>query len=319
MELIMNTDLENYLPKQIDFNYDQLKSELSERLEHYNNLAVTEDGIKDAKKDKASLNKLKTALDDRRKEVKKECLAPYEDFEAKVKELISMVDEPVKAIDKQIKAFDDAKKIEKQVQIKAFYSKNIGELVSLLPFEKIENPRWMNATYKMTDIEKEISDSIFKVKNDIGIIKAMKLGCEQQMFDKYLQTLDMSAAMAEKTRWEDQQKKLKEYEEAQKKAKAEAEHEATEEAKAKTIVIDGTPGHDLCDAKPGDNVVFSDNAETAENNYIPEPEQCAPIKPAEKTVSVTFENTTADFRHEMGTLCRKHNIKYRWARKEDCR
>ena len=319
MKLIMNTDLEKSLPKQIDFNYDQLKSKLSEQLEHYKNLVVTEDGIKGAKEDKSKLNKLKTALDNQRKAVKKECLAPYEDFEIKVKELISMIDGPVKAIDEQIKVFDESKKAEKKEQIKAFYLENIGDLASLFPFEKIENPRWINATYKMSDIEKEISDSIFKFKNDIGIIKAMKTGCEQQMLDKYLQTLDMSAAMAEKTRWEDQQKKLKEYEEAQKKAKAEAEHEATEEAKAKTIVIDGTPGHDLCDAKPGDNVVFSDNAETAENNYIPEPEQCAPIKPAEKTVSVTFENTTADFRHEMGTLCRKHNIKYRWARKEDCR
>lgn len=294
----MNTDLENYLPKQIDFNYDQLKSELSERLEHYNNLAVTEDGIKDAKKDKASLNKLKTALDDRRKEVKKECLAPYEDFEAKVKELISMVDEPVKAIDKQIKAFDDAKKIEKQVQIKAFYSKNIGELVSLLPFEKIENPRWMNATYKMSDIEEEITNSIFKVKNNIGIIKAMKTGCEQQMLDKYLQTLDMSTAMAEKTRWEAQQERLKKYEESQKNThQKENQHEQLSMNSAFKVPVEPQ----------------------SERFHVQEPEEIPEVRESDRTISVTFKDTTEAFRHEMGTLCRKHNIKYRWARKEDCR
>ena len=35
------------------------------------------------------------------------CLAPFEDFERKTKELIAMIDRPVLEIDAQIKKFDE--------------------------------------------------------------------------------------------------------------------------------------------------------------------------------------------------------------------
>ncbi|MGX8701546.1 DUF1351 domain-containing protein [Caproiciproducens sp.] len=305
MELIMTTDLAKELPKQIDFNHEQLKTELSEKLKYYNALVVTEDSIKSAKDDRAKLNKLKTALDDKRKEVKKDCLTPFEDFEKKVKELIGMIDEPITAIDTQLKVFDEQKKAEKEGQIKAFYLANIHELETLLPLEKIYNPKWLNSGYKMADIADEITKTIFKVKNDINIIKAFGVECEQQMLDTFLRTLDMSAAMAEKTRWEEQQKRLKEYEESQRKAAAE---KAAEESK-----------------QPAPQVIettFSEPTQAAQpqQSYIPEPDECPqPIVPDEprKTISVTFHDTTADFRHEMGALCTKYGIKYGWAKRED--
>nr|DAK78388.1 MAG TPA: Protein of unknown function (DUF1351) [Caudoviricetes sp.] len=305
MELIMSTDLAKALPKSIDFNHEQLKTELSQKLDYYNNLVVTEDSIKSAKADKATLNKLRTALDDKRKEVKKDCLTPYEDFEKKVKELIGMIDEPITAIDSQIKVFDDAKKHEKEGQIKAFYLANIHELETLLPLEKIWSPKWLNTTYKMADITGEITGTIFKVKNDINIIKAFGVECEQQMLDTFLRTLDMSAAMAEKTRWEEQQKRLKEYEESQRKAAAE---KAAEESKQPAPqVIETTFSEPTPQPEPS-------------QSYIPEPDECPqPIVPDEprKTISVTFHDTTAGFRHEMGALCTKYGIKYGWAKRED--
>ena len=160
MELAVKTDLERELPKRIDFNYEQLKGQLAEKLTRYQGLVVTEDGIKEAKADKTALNKLRTALDEKRKEVKKDCMRPYEDFEAKVKELISMVDQPMLAIDKQIKTFDERKKEEKRAEIVGLFQEKIGSLAALLPFEKFFNSRWLNVTYKMSDIQKELSDSI---------------------------------------------------------------------------------------------------------------------------------------------------------------
>lgn len=293
MELIMTTDLEKSLPQKIDFNYEAIKTELSEKLERYNSLVVTEDSVSAAKKDKAALNKLKTALEDRRKEVKKDCLRPYEEFEQKIKELVGMIDAPVLAIDGQIKAFDEIKKAEKRADIQGFYTENIGDLASLLPFEKIFDPRWLNATYKIEDAQKEIADRISKTRNDIGIIKAMKLSSEQQVLDVYLRALDMSAALAEKTRLEDQQKRMEEYEAARQKAAQEAPHEP------KTVVIDGTPGHDLCDCKPGDHVIFGGSPVTA---GISQEEL--------KTIKVVFYDTTEAFRHDMRALTEKYGIRY---------
>ena len=77
MEFVMGSSLES-LPKTIDFNFEELKTQLAESLELYAGLVVTEDGIKAAKEDRARLNKLREALETKRKEVKRECMAPYD-------------------------------------------------------------------------------------------------------------------------------------------------------------------------------------------------------------------------------------------------
>lgn len=150
------------------------------------------------KKDRAALNKLLKALDDKRIEVKRELLKPFSDFEAQVKEIQAMIAKPVGVIDAQIKAFDDAKKQEKESAIKEFYAANIGNLGGLLPIEKLWNPRWLNVTYRMEDIEKEIADSVFKVGNDLKIIRVTCGDYAEQVTDKYLQSLDMSGGAVRK-------------------------------------------------------------------------------------------------------------------------
>ena len=67
-----------------------------------------EEGIKESKADKAKLNYLKAALEDKRKEVKKQCLQPYENFEKNIKELVALIDAPIRAIDSQLKEIENA-------------------------------------------------------------------------------------------------------------------------------------------------------------------------------------------------------------------
>lgn len=295
MEFVMNTDLEKSLPQKIDFNYEALKSELADKLKYYNGLVVTEDSIRDAKGDKAALNKLKTALDDRRKDIKREYLRPFEEFEGKVKELVGMIDAPVQAIDGQIKAFDEQKKAEKKTEIETFYTENAGDVAAILPLEKVWDNRWLNTTYKITDIQQEITGRISKVRNDIGIIKGMRLDCEAQVMDTYLRTLDMSAALAEKTRLEDQKRRMEEYEAAQKKAAQEVTQEP------QTVIVDGTPGHDLCDCRPGDHVAFGIDFSASKDTTA-----YAELK----TIKVVFYNTTEAFRHDMRALTEKYGVTY---------
>lgn len=106
MEFVMGNSLET-LPKTIDFNFEELKGQLAESLALYTGLVVTEDGIKGAKEDRAKLNKLREALENKRKEVKRECMTPYTDFEAKVKELVGLIDQPIAAIDAQLKEYEE--------------------------------------------------------------------------------------------------------------------------------------------------------------------------------------------------------------------
>lgn len=206
MEVRLTPSIEQVIPPQISFNFEEIKEELAGKLQVYRNMVVTEDGIKEAKADRANLNKFKTALSDSRKSVKRQWNQPLSDFEDKMKELEQMVDAPIGAIDRQIKAFDEIKKQEKRQTIEEFFAENIGDLKEILHLEKIWNERWLNVTYSMKEIEKEILEKIRKAHSDVRIIMAMQLPCCDQMISTYLDTLDMSAAMEEKHCYEEAQK-----------------------------------------------------------------------------------------------------------------
>ena len=98
----------------IDFNYEEMKQELSEKMEQYNDIVVTADTKTVAKKDVAELRKLKKELNDRRIKVKKEYDKPYDEFKSKVDELTGLIDEPIELIDKQVKEFEEKEKEEKK-------------------------------------------------------------------------------------------------------------------------------------------------------------------------------------------------------------
>lgn len=270
MEFKQITDLA-VLPPEIEFNFEELKKELTDGLQKYQGLVVTEDGIKDAKADRAKLNALYKAIDDKRKEIKKECMKPYDAFEKKAKVLLDMISGTAGAIDTQIKEFDNAKREEKRKEIETFFCENVGDLKDLLPFNRIYNDRWMNATYKMDDIKSEISGAIKAVSNDLKVITDLKTEFELQIKDVYLRTLKLTEALAEKTRLEQRKKQMEEYELSEDRRKRIIEH------------------------------IEEDRQEEAQEIAPPE---------EPKTIKVIFYDTTQAFRDEMKTITIKHGIKY---------
>lgn len=206
MEVRVTPAIEQIIPPQISFNFEEIRAELAQKLKVYQNMVVTESGVKEAKADRANLNKFKAALADSRKSVKSQWNQPLSDFEDKMKELEQMVDAPIRTIDRQVKAFEEIKKQEKRQNIESFFEDNVGDLEEFLPIEKIWNERWLNVTYSMEEIKREILERMRKTHNDIQIILAMQLPCCDQMLSTYLETLDMSKAMEEKHRYEQAQK-----------------------------------------------------------------------------------------------------------------
>ena len=202
--------------KPIDFNYLELKENLKEKLEIYKKAVYTEETIKEAKEDRAKLNKLSKAINDKKIEIKKEVLKPFEDFESKTKELVSMIEETTKGIDTQIKTFEQKQKDEKLQNTVTYFEKNAEELKDMLNFDKIYNPKWLNVTYKMSDIEADIKHVIIKSRQDLNVIKNLNTEFENQLIDFYFKTLNLSETMGEKTRLEEQKKKIETLQNSQK-------------------------------------------------------------------------------------------------------
>lgn len=196
MELRMSPEnIQAALPV-IGFNYEELKAELAERLQHYNGLVVTEDTIKDAKTDRANLNKLRTAIDTRRKEVKKAYMVPYNNFEAQCKELTALIDEPIKVIDDQLNGFDERRKQEKLAQVKDEYDSLIPEAQKdIIPFDRIFDKRWLNSTMSILKVQDALRDWSKRVGADLIAMDAVDQEYRAAVRQKYIETLDIQKAI----------------------------------------------------------------------------------------------------------------------------
>lgn len=273
MEFILKTDL-NLLPKSIDFNFEDLKNQITERVAYYNVLVVTEDAIKDAKSDRASLNALKTAIEDRRKQIKKQYLGPYEALEKQCKELISLIDSPIKSIDSQLQVFEEKLIEEKRVLIENYYKSEVKELEILVPLEKILPIKWKNKGESTESVCNAIGDTLDRIRNELETIENLNSEYKSQMIDVYLRDYSLNKAIAE-------QKRLEEQKQAIAKAKA-------EQARVKIE----TPAPEIKKIEPV---------------ATPEPIRSEPQKLYKVTFSVVGE---ADSIKKLGEYMKSNNLKY---------
>lgn len=207
-------------PKIIEFNFDELKEEITSKAALYKNMVYTEESIKEAKADKAQLNKFITALENERKTVKKQCLKPYEDFEKKIKELVAIVDEPVQLIDSQVKTYEEKKKDKKLAKIQEYWENT--EHPDWLKCNAIFDQKWLNATFSMKKVQEAIDGQLAQIETDLKTLEALP-EFSFEAVETYKQTLDINRAISEGQRLADIQKRKLEAEAEEARLKAEAE------------------------------------------------------------------------------------------------
>lgn len=231
---------EDYL-QEIKWNYEDIKTEVLEKLKNYQNLVYTDDQIPEAKADKARLNKLKEALDNKRKEIKKQCLMPYEKFEKQVKDILAIIDEPVALIDKQIKEYDEQKKATKRIEIEKIFASI--EKPDFLKLESIFNEKWLNATFSLKKVTEEITSAINKTKEDLQTLEGLtEYSFEAiEMYKTNLninQALNQARYLAELAKRKAEEKEKKERERLAIEQARKQEEEEREKAKQADLEID---------------------------------------------------------------------------------
>lgn len=231
MEFRLINPTEDGFLKEIRWNKEELDAAVRKKTADYENVVYTEDNIKQAKTDRAELNKLSSAIDERRKEVKKIINAPYAVFESEVKEILELIQEPIAAIDRQVKVFEDRQKEEKKKSIRAAYDEVIGDLSAVLPFEKVFDSRYLNQTYKLNTAQAEVREKIEKVRTDLDTIDGLESKYKINAKDVYIKTFDLSKALAENKRLSDLEAKLEA--DKRRKAEEEAERQRREEERRK--------------------------------------------------------------------------------------
>lgn len=250
----MELEVKEYqLPAKIEANFEELKTEIAAKVGIYETMVYTEDQITLAKKDKAALNKLKKALNDERLKREREYMVPFNEFKDKVNEIIKLIDKPVAVIDKQITAAEDKRKADKRVEIgQTFCNMDHPDWLKL---ERIFNEKWLNATYKLQDVNDELAMAVTMINNNVATLNALpEFGFEA--LEEYKRTLDFNKALLEGQRLADIQKRK---EEAQKIAEENAQKAQEEVLRAKAEEIVKSEGK--AEIKPISELPFADSEE----------------------------------------------------------
>lgn len=222
-------------PEVIQFNYEELKAEITGKVEMYKNLVYTgSDQIKDAKADRAALNKLIKVMSDERIRIKKDCLKPYEEFERKIKELTDIVNEPVQLIDKQIKEYEQTLKEAKRKDIEALFE-TIG-FQGFVKLEMIWDEKWLNASVSMKSIEEKMRERMYQISTDMLTLNQLSEYAFEAV-SVYKETLDMNRSIAEARRMSDIAKQKAEAETRKKQEEERRAKEAEEKKAEETPVI----------------------------------------------------------------------------------
>ena len=276
----------------ISFNYNEIKSQLQEQMEVYKNIEYTDDTIKEAKNDRAALNKLSKEIDDRRKAVKKEYNKPLDVFESQVKELLEIIKEPVVMIDSKVKDYENRAREQKKAQITAYWNEKAVQLPAELietAWNHLYDSRWENATTTMKAYKDAIDNGIAGILKDIETIKSMASEFEADGIKVYYATFNLADAIGKMNQLKAQKEAIMQKErerleaeakakiEAEERARIEAEIRAEQQRKAEQEAVEKDKEQDNCtvestiveyvDKKVDNCTVESTNMENSQSRY----------------------------------------------------
>lgn len=164
------------------------------QLEHYKAENYSEDNIADAKRDKAELNAAAKRLNDKRLELEREFMKPFNEFKDTVTETCTLIKTASSQIDGVVKAVEDREKAEKEKRLIEAWD---GLGFTLVSLSKVWNPAWLNKTAKVKEVIAEMGRIIEKVTQDLVVLD--RIG-EPDAKAYYLDTLNLDAALREADR-----------------------------------------------------------------------------------------------------------------------
>lgn len=229
-------------------NEDTLNAMVEAVESKYKNLIYTDDNEKEAKSDRAELNKIAKRIDEERKRIKKVYNEPLAAFESKMNSYSKRINEVVKPIDTNLKDLERRQKEQRKKEIED-YILEVAPNYDLKPEEITIETSWLNKSHSNIKRQKLITDAmkLINIKKEerqrevdivVAYCKALDLESSSWVFHldngrsatDVMQDVDKAIA----------QKKEQEQREAERKAKAEVLEQQTKEINVTEEVIQDT-------------------------------------------------------------------------------
>lgn len=212
----------------IRWNEAEVQQNLTEMLAAYTGRVYTHETIKDAKADRAAVNKLDKQLGDAARSAKAFYMKPLEEFLQSTKQMQTRCKAVSGAIDQQVKAVEEAERQDKADALRTVYADCIGELREMIPFDRLLVPQWLNKTYDLAKANRELRKSVETRREELRLIRENCSEDAEACTTEYLRGLNLNAALVEHSRRQNAR-------DAQR--RAEAERMAAERAQAAAPVI----------------------------------------------------------------------------------
>ena len=204
-------------PGVIELNFDDIERALDQKLEEYKGAVFTEESKVIAKKEVASLRKLKSKFEDARKSVKREWMKPYDEFEERMKKLTAKIDKPINLINDQVEEFERHRKEKRRTRIQEIYQDLIGDMGDYCELGQIYDPKWENATTTEKMIKENISAVVESARTAVNTITGMQSEAVEKALDIYKMSMDMAKAIGYINNYEQQKAEIMKREEARRK------------------------------------------------------------------------------------------------------
>lgn len=220
--------------KQLPIIVEQLqevKAEVTAKVEQALSLVCTEDTVKDVKKVRSDLNKELKDYEECRKAVKKAIMTPYEQFEAVYKDCIS---DTYKKADTELKgkidSVENELKEQKKAEVKGYFDEYLTATgIDFVTFENANINVTLSASMK--SLKKQAKAFINKIADDLNLIYTQEH--KDEILYEYKQSLNVSNAI---TTVANRYKAIEEAKAREEERKAREQAEAEAVAKVEEVV-----------------------------------------------------------------------------------
>ena len=178
---------------QIEEHLKELSIEIDEKVNNAKSLICTEENVKTIKQVRADLNKEFKDVEQQRKVVKEQILAPYMQFEEIYKTYIS---DKYKNADSDLKqkidSVESELKAKKEQEIKSYFEEyKTANNIDFITYEQARIN--VTLTASMKSLKEQVKNFIDKIKDDLNLIDTQEYKTE--ILVEYKQTLNVSNAI----------------------------------------------------------------------------------------------------------------------------
>ena len=179
---------------EIESNMKEVKGYVENLNNYYKNITFTEETIKEAKEEKAKINKFKSEVANYRKNIVAEYNKPIKIFEDTSKETEKILTETYNTINRQVANYEDIEKHRKEQEIKDYFEEyKVANNIDFINYGQAKINVTLTASVKK--LKGQAKAFIDEIIDDLKLIETQE--CKDEILVEYKQNLNVSRAIQE--------------------------------------------------------------------------------------------------------------------------